>query len=369
MGKILIKRGVQAAIDQLTLSTGEFALAKDTGNLYIGIDSGKVHVNPKGGEASSAEKLSTPRNFSMTGEVTASAQAFDGTQDIVLQAVLANVVGLSAGTYVKVTVDEKGRVISGGTLVVDDIPTGIPSTKIAGLGTAAVVNVGNGNGNVPVIQSDGKLIASIIPDLAGLYIPIGRTVNGKPLSSNIVLNAEDVNAISVTEKGSPGGVATLDGTGKVPATQLPGFVDDVVDCYIVSGSTAFTEGWLSETEDGAALHPESGKIYIVVSAGTYYNKQYRWSGSVYAEISSSLALGETASTAFRGDLGKVAYEHSQITAGNPHGTTAEDVGAVPTEHTNQVASSEKLGHVKAGTAVGVSSDGSLELLVVDGGTF
>lgn len=43
----------------------------------------------------------------------------------------------------------------------------------------------------------------------------------------------------------------------------------------------------------------------------------------------SLALGETSSTAYRGDRGKTAYDHSQVTSGNPHGTTAADVGALP----------------------------------------
>ena len=53
---------------------------------------------------------------------------------------------------------------------------------------------------------------------------------------------------------------------------------------------------------------ESGKIYIAKDT----NKTYRWSGSAYVEISASLALGETSSTAYRGDRGKIAYDHSQV---------------------------------------------------------
>lgn len=45
------------------------------------------------------------------------------------------------------------------------------------------------------------------------------------------------------------------------------------------------------------------------------------------EISPSLALGETSATAYRGDRGKIAYDHSQVTSGNPHGTTAANIGA------------------------------------------
>lgn len=44
-----------------------------------------------------------------------------------------------------------------------------------------------------------------------------------------------------------------------------------------------------------------------------------------------LELGETSSTAYRGDRGKTAYDHSQVTTGNPHGTTAADVGAQPAD--------------------------------------
>lgn len=106
------------------------------------------------------------------------------------------------------------------------------------------------------------------------------------------LSASDVGAIPATEKGSANGVASLDETGKVPAAQLPSYVDDVLE---FDNQTSFPK------------NGESGKIYVAKDT----NKTYRWSGSAYAEISASLALGETASTAFAGDKGKKAYEHSQ----------------------------------------------------------
>ncbi len=49
----------------------------------------------------------------------------------------------------------------------------------------------------------------------------------------------------------------------------------------------------------------------------------------YESLGGGLALGETSSTAYRGDRGKTAYDHSQVVTGNPHGTTAADVGADP----------------------------------------
>lgn len=121
----------------------------------------------------------------------------------------------------------------------------------------------------------------------------------------------DQNMIPKSQKGEPGGLAELDETGRVPSSQLPSYVDDVIDV---------------DTYSNLPNPGESGKIYIT----TDNNKQYRWSGTGYAEISSSLALGETSSTAYRGDRGKVAYEHSQIKSGNPHGTTFASLPDKPT---------------------------------------
>lgn len=99
-------------------------------------------------------------------------------------------------------------------------------------------------------------------------------------------------AIDELRKGEPNGVAELDGSGKVPEAQLPSYVDDVVE---YASRSAFPAAG------------ESGKIYVDTSD----NKTYRWSGTTYVGISSSLALGETESTAYRGDRGKIAYDHAQ----------------------------------------------------------
>lgn len=88
--------------------------------------------------------------------------------------------------------------------------------------------------------------------------------------------------IPATEKGAKNGVATLDANGLVPSSQLPSYVDDVVDAYIV-GATPLAADWLSATDGGEALTPETGKIYIIVGGGDakYLNQQYRWSGTTY----------------------------------------------------------------------------------------
>lgn len=116
--------------------------------------------------------------------------------------------------------------------------------------------------------------------------------------------------------GTPNGLAELDGTGKVPSAQLPGYVDDVVEGHYHEGA------FYTDLAHQNQITPESGKIYVDVES----NITYRWSGTMYVAIGSDLALGETASTAYRGDRGKIAYDHSQIKTGNPHGTKAYDIG-------------------------------------------
>lgn len=86
-------------------------------------------------------------------------------------------------------------------------------------------------------------------------------------------------------KGAPNGIATLDDFGRVPSSQLPSYVDDVLEF---------------DTKKDFPRTGESGKIYIAKST----EKTYRWSGSTYIEISKSLALGETSSTAYAGNKGK-----------------------------------------------------------------
>lgn len=113
--------------------------------------------------------------------------------------------------------------------------------------------------------------------------------------------------IDISAKGVANGVAELDSAGKVPSSQLPSFVDDVIEVA---------------DYDHLPATGESGKIYVALDT----NKTYRWGGSEYVEISESLALGETSSTAYRGDRGKTAYDHSQTTSGNPHNVTKSDVG-------------------------------------------
>ena len=155
--------------------------------------------------------------------------------------------------------------------------------------------------------------------------------------------------LNTTLRGSANGLAELDATGKVPSTQLPSFVDDVIEGYLSGGK------FYMESAHTTQITGESGKIYIDLST----EKTYRWSGSAFVVISDTIALGETSATAYRGDRGKTAYDHSQAahartdatkteksatngnikingaetivythpgSGTNPHGTTKSDIG-------------------------------------------
>ena len=128
------------------------------------------------------------------------------------------------------------------------------------------------------------------------------TINGHKINENPTLTKNDVGLGNVTneaqiplsQKGAVNGVATLTENGKVPASQLPAYIDDVLEGTLVS-TTEFT---LNEGQQGEVK--QSGVIYI----DTTTNKSYRWSGSQYVTTGSDLALGETSSTAYAGDKGK-----------------------------------------------------------------
>lgn len=163
--KIQIKRGLQAAVENLVLSPGEMAVALDTGNVYIGITSGVYHVNPPASAAETAKSLEQARDFSLSGDITSNVVAFNGSQNVSLTTALAVIAGLTAGTYPKVTVDSKGRVISGSTLAASDIPN-ISKDKVTGLGTSAGLDTGVTAGKVVVVGNDGKISPDIMPEIS-----------------------------------------------------------------------------------------------------------------------------------------------------------------------------------------------------------
>ena len=126
-----------------------------------------------------------------------------------------------------------------------------------------------------------------------------RTINGVSFngSANITINAVDSTArIASSEKGAVNGVATLDASGKVPAAQLPSYVDDVIEAATLPATG------------------ETGKIYVKTDDNTVW----RWTGSAYVEISvgvgtadSAVKLATARTIALSGDVtGSVSFDGS-----------------------------------------------------------
>lgn len=95
-------------------------------------------------------------------------------------------------------------------------------------------------------------------------------------------------------------------TGTIAAANLPSFVDDVLEGYYGPDGVFYKNYDTSTKKYSNAYTGETGKIYVNLNS----NKTYRWSGSAYVVISETIALGETSSTAYRGDRGKAAYDHA-----------------------------------------------------------
>lgn len=204
--------------------------------------------------------------------------------------------------------------------------------------------------------------------------------------------------ISNSEKGVANGVATLDENGVIVSSQLPSYIDDIVQGYVSDDSTKF---YINQ-EKTQEVNLETGKIYYDIPS----NKSYRYSGDLLVVIPDSIALGNTSSTAFRGDLGQIAYDHSQsqharidatnveasatngnikingsdvtvyshpikdgYTETNPHGTTKTDIGLEKVENLsgseilNQYLTSDimvgKLGYTPAKDALATATSNGL----------
>lgn len=218
---------------------------------------------------------------------------------------------------IKAKLDNKVDKVSGKGLSTNDYTT-TEKNKLGGIATGAQVNVietvkvnGTALGvtskavdvKVPTklseLENDEGFISEQA-DISGKEDKSNKvstwsstTSNTKYPSEKLVKDSLDAKLNSAL-KGAANGVAELDASGKVPSSQLPAYVDDVLEYTNKSGFPATGE---------------TGKIYVAKDT----NLTYRWSGSAYVEISPSLALGETSSTAYRGDRGKIAYDHSQET--------------------------------------------------------
>ena len=168
--------------------------------------------------------------------------------------------------------------------------TALPESSVTPTTNTQLVNKKYVDDSIPIVPTDVSAFNNDAGYITGISSADVTTALGyTPVNSSIV--------------GVADGIAELDSTGKVPSAQLPSFVDDVIEGYYNTADHKFYEESTYTTE----IPGESGKIYVDLTT----NKTYRWGGSTFVEISESLALGTTSTTAFRGDLGEEAYLHSQ----------------------------------------------------------
>lgn len=191
-------------------------------------------------------------------------------------------------------------------------------------------------GGVATLDNSGKVPSSQLPEsYAGVSkLTVGET-EYNPIDGNITipaypttLPASDVSAwaksdtkpsytkseiglgnvtndaqVKRSEMGTASGVATLDSAGKVPSSQLPSYVDDVLEYDSRSGFPATGEG---------------GKIYVNKSNNT----TWRWSGTTYSQIKGDLVIGTTSGTVADGGTANSHYNNTS----NPHNVTKAQVG-------------------------------------------
>lgn len=123
-----------------------------------------VEIATVNGTIATADKLTNARTITINGAVVENAKTFDGSGNVTFMLVLATS-GVAAGTYTKLTVNDKGIVTAATSLSAAEIPS-LTLAKITDAGTAANKDVGAGSGNVPVLDTNGKLNTSVLPALA-----------------------------------------------------------------------------------------------------------------------------------------------------------------------------------------------------------
>ena len=176
-------------------------------------------------------------------------------------------------SYIKSKIDAAGYTTNTGTVTKVTAGTGLSIGTTAGgnFTTSGTINHTNA-----VTAQNTQAIYPIKIDAQGHISAYGSAVT--PLTASSTLDATKLN-------------------GTIPTACLPSYVDDVLQ-YTVKADFPTTG--------------ETGKIYVDKTT----NLTWRWSGSSYVEISPSLALGTTSSTAFRGDYGDAAYAHAVTNKGS-----------------------------------------------------
>lgn len=307
----------------------EGLMSRDMVTKLNGIDAGaevnqnafaKISVGPASAVTTlEADRKSDTLRLTPGDNISLSAETTDGgTQTITVSATdttYSSKAAASGGTAVSlVTTGEKytwnnKASTDAATTTKNGLMASTDKVKLNGIEPKAEVNQ-NAFSNVKVgnimIAADSK--TDILELIAGSHITLTPDANGDKLSIDAVneitgvkgdsestyrtgevnITAANVGAIATSAKGAANGVCPLNASSKIDSTYLPSYVDDVIEAYPRSGQTELSSAWLATgSASGAAITPETGKIYVLMADSTNYaaNTQFRWGGSAYVKLS------------------------------------------------------------------------------------
>lgn len=309
MIKVKFHKINNSALPSFPIVEGQIIFVQDTGKLYI--DKDDTHrVQIQGLD------LTAGAGIGVSGMTITNAGVRSVEQGSTNGTISVN----TNGTAAEVAVKGLGDLAFLDNIAASNITSGTLSVERGGTGVGTLTSgqalIGNGTGNITTKAID--------------------TTSGGTASSTSLITSGAVNAgletkLNTSLKGAVNGLAELDENGKVPSSQLPAYVDDVIEGYY------YNNKFYKEAAHTTEIPGETGKIYIDLST----EKTYRWSGSAFAVISETLALGTTSSTAYRGDYGNTAYVHA---------TDANRLTTAQSEAMYKIATTEH-GHVKSVSAI------------------
>lgn len=250
--------------------------------------SGEGMINPMtapadmivGGAAGAARRLPKGNNgqvLSVNGDTLQWIDPPAGTGDMTnpMTTALDIIVAGPNGVPMRLAIGGDGQILKrvGDHLAwADDATGGGTGEGMVNPMTAAGDLIVGGGGGVPTRLPKGT--ANQVLGVDGWFTPVTPVpasdvgVNVASLSGGKVPTTQLPDFLKPADKGVANGVATLDASGTVPASQLPSYVDDVLE---FTNRIAFPNPG------------ETGKIYVALDS----NRQYRWSGSNYVELVAS----------------------------------------------------------------------------------
>lgn len=325
----------QNAYSKITVGTTEIAATSKTDNITI-VAGNNVTLTPD----ASNKKYTISATDTTYPTASASADGLMSKED------KAKLDGISAEAN-KYELPTASNTILGGVKVGTNLSidaNGVLSAKDTTYGNATTTDAGLMSGD------DKKKLDGIATGATRVIVDTAlSSTSTNPVQNKAVKAALDGKSdtghthdyIPTSQKGTANGVAELGSDGKVPAAQLPSYVDDVLEY---------------DTKAGFPTTGETGKIYIDKTT----NLTYRWGGSTYVEISQSLALGTTETTAAKGN-----HVHNAATTSENGFMSAVDktkldgIAANANNYSLPTASASTLGGIKVGTNLSIDGNGVL----------